>query len=453
MVILCNRALPGEVVLAKITSVKKGYAIAEKEATIRQHANAVQAPCSHFGPCGGCTLQNLDYASQLQAKRDQVLQALQRIASLVEATEATVHPMVPCQQQYHYRNKMQFSFSSSRWIVEGGKERVEKKTFSLGLLKPGSFHEVLPISTCWIQDDTANVILQTVAAAAPKCGLVAFDASTKKGSLVSLTVRRGTSPNDGGPTYMALITSRRAEDAQRLTPLVQALVAAVPRLASIVHAVSPDGRGVGAARISRITPLHGSRVIQERLCGLWFDISPESFFQTNTAQAEVLYEMVSKAAALRPDDVAADLYCGTGTIALRLARDCAHVHAYDSSAAAVSDAASSARRNGVRNVSFGMCDLRRGADVATALTAHRPAPRVVVVDPAREGLSPPLLGMLRGCEAQRLVYVSCNPNTLARDLRALCEGVGPRFRFSLAWPIDMFPHTDHVEVLAVLDRA
>lgn len=506
-VVLCERALPGEELVAEITLVKKGYAEAIKKEVLKPHANAVTAHCRHFGPCGGCTLQSLQYEMQLQEKQQQIEQMLQRVGK-VSNVQDVVQPIKPCNQLYHYRNKMQFCFSSKNWNPAGTPSITARPT--LGMLQPGNFENVLPIESCSLQDDSANAILKVVREECCQPGPLwpVLPSGEMQAVLQHLVIRRGRAHPAAAPNYMVIISSTQQppELSQLMSQLASKIVAAVPAVVSVIHAISEQptsagstttttggghgssrqgARGRGGARPRRrYEVLHGRSTISDVLGGVSFDISSESFFQTNTEQAQVLVDLVRSAAQLRGScrDVLLDLYCGTGTFGLALAAHVSHVYGYDISGPAIADAARTAARNGITNATFRQGDLEkialdlvpdqlrqppgdggaaRGAKVRSRLprppaTAESlPVPDVVVVDPARAGLERKVVEFLNKCGARRVVYVSCNVATQARDLDRLCHGTaaspGP-WRLVSVQGCDMFPHTDHVEVVAVLER-
>jgi len=657
-VVLCNRALPGERLLAEIIAVKKGFAEARKLQTLAPHRHAVPAPCPHFGPCGGCSLQSLAYEAQLQEKQNQVIQTLKRVGKL-SGVEDVIKPIIGCnpfQSQNHgsdifgYRNKLQFTFSSLCWEPAAAGSTLLRKEGSggdlsggcivtrpvLGFLRPGSQTEVLPITKCWLQDDTANTILEGVRREAlEERRLLPYNDPSGKGFLKHLVIRSSrpappssAAPSDtpganlhhhhhqqqqqqqqkvkpGGLSYESgpgssqqekeylvtfVVTSRDAVAA--LQPVADSLVASIPQVIGVVvKAVDQQqvglqagnkaergasvkrhrqgsrkselskklprqqqaqkqpsvGGGGWSGRSSDIRLLAGSRAyLVETMRGLQLRVSPDSFLQTNTAQAEVLYKAISDAAQLQPSDSLLDLYCGAGSIGLSLAQQCAHVVGYEAEGAAIADAHHNAAVNGVHNTSFACVDLTTGvpdpsevnagpqqaqlhtigqglaqSSEAGVLTANQPgveaakdvvpvgaavaegnslaggptgaraawlSPDVIVCDPARAGLSSAVVDYLRTSTARRCVYVSCNPATQARDLALLCSSANevsdgasrkqgptkeemslqrnkyeyvsagrrpsrpPAFRLVSLQAVDMFPHTDHVETLAVLDR-
>eukprot|EP00899_Mesostigma_viride_P003873 jgi/Mesvir1/13487/Mv16536-RA.1 len=468
-VVLCEGALPGERLIARITKRQSSHAEAVKIATLEPHANKVEPPCPHFTSCGGCKLQNLAYESQLAAKESQVRELIGRLGKFPDVA-SLMKPIVPCAQPYRYRNKMEFSFSTRVWTAEApAKNRdaprpPEVAGYALGLHAPGRFDKVLPISSCHLQHEVADRVLALVDAYARSHQeeLPAYDNVAHKGFLRSLMVRKGSNADTGAPEFMINFVTSDTEDApHRLAPLSSLLVQHLGDcIASVVvNVTSTKG---GSTLGERQYVLHGRPYITEQLRGLRFEISANSFFQTNTGQAEVLYALVEEACGLRSDgsEVLLDLFCGTGTIGLSMARKLRRLVGYEIVEAAVADARSNAARNGISNAEFRVADLMK---VAQEIGRDVPRPDVICTDPNRPGMGKKLLSFLATSGCPRIVYVSCNPATQARDLDILCHGpegdeegsvgdrVGPYELVSIQ-PVDMFPHTPHVESIAVLQR-
>lgn len=433
------RALPGELLTARITSAKSRWAKAEKVESLRPHEHAAEPSCQHFGPCGGCTFQSLEYAAQLRAKESQVAELMQRVGGISDPT--TVLPIVPCDMQLQYRNKMEFSFGPTS-------TRSGTVALALGLHRPGSNTAVVPIAACSLQTHAANEILHIVGQACSGAGLDR-NGDTGATPLLEHVVIRHSQAQDA---YLVnIITGRPA--GKELAPIAAALMRH-PKVTSVVNSVSVPGRPLEERRIAKEVALGGSGKLVERLCGLEFEFGANSFFQTNTRQAERLFGMVQAAAAAGPEDIVCDLYCGTGTIALTLARQCRLVWGIEVNPAAVTDAKRNADRNGIANAGFLVGDVNK---LLPELGTKVPAPTIAVVDPARPGLEAEAVAFLRGCGARRLVYVSCNPASQARDIKALCStdlgASGQAYRLVSVQPVDMYPQTPHVETIAVLERA
>jgi 23S rRNA (uracil1939-C5)-methyltransferase len=381
--------------------------------------------------CGGCSFQDVRYAVQLELKRDMVEHAL-RDAGLAAEIEACVG----CDEPWAYRNKMDFSFSARRWVGEDEPEDAPAD-FALGLHPAGQFHKVLDVEACPIQADECTAIVQTARRLALEQGLAPWHIQRHEGLLRHLVLRCSVAT---GEILVVLATAREA--AERVAPYAAALVAAHPSIATVVQSINPHGAQTAIGE--REVILHGSGAIHERLAGLEFRLSARSFFQTNTAQAERLVELVRAAAAARAEDVLYDVYCGAGVLGLALACDVRELHGFELVEAAVRDAWRNAAHNRVLNAQF------VAGDVVESLSADgRSAPDVAIVDPPRAGLHPKILPALGAMPFRRLVYVSCNPRSAARDVASLAAA---GLRLTRVQPIDLFPHTAHVESVLTLER-
>ncbi|GAX77628.1 hypothetical protein CEUSTIGMA_g5071.t1 [Chlamydomonas eustigma] len=701
-VILCDRALPGEKLKAKITKVQKGFAEAQKLSILSTHHSAVSPRCPHFGPCGGCTLQSMSYEAQLLEKQNQVYQTLRRVGKLSDL-ELAMRSIAGCADIFEYRNKIQFTYSHKTWSSAAGdlgayvQEEVDCQLrgsvieeSSLGLLLRGYHDIVVPVQTCHLQDNTANRILQVVRKALQTLGILPYNHPSGKGVLRHVVIRKGSGlpmpvledPSALKPAsshYMVTLLATKFVP-KLLHPLAQAVMDAVPEVLGVTHRVpeeksktprngsphsshsssmtkvtfkahqmkgirgSPSVTTVAAGHYSSALAspaLHDVKVAEEKCGGgrdlmespphtsppvdlsnirsptasgnmhlegsqrnshtligqshvidtlgeLRFSISDRSFFQTNTQQAHVLYDLVRHAAALKSTDILLDLYCGTGAIGLYLASDCAAVLGVETVEQAVIDAQQNAALNQISNAVFLCADMtdlaelwlqpetsptrmfgapqrarqiktgnesvKRECEVSKNQSANsfevdddshvpghplpsssrpignatrsvkeeqhidptelhiipeilRRQPDVVVVDPARAGLTPTVIRFLKASGARRIVYVSCNPATQARDLALLLspnetlepshssskkahsskngsakrsvrqfgatnnmsakqfssdakikqqqdslEAQSGVFQLVSVQACDLFPHTDHVETVVVLDR-
>ncbi|KAH9327523.1 hypothetical protein KI387_007701, partial [Taxus chinensis] len=327
-VVMCDRALPGERFIGRITRVKKGhFAEGKKLKTISCHSDWVTAPCEHATDCGGCKTQNLAYETQVRAKEQQVRELMIRIGRFPiqgHGCEEYMKPILPCDVQFHYRNKMEFSFGTKSWVSEDTVNREdgpEMNKAALGLHVPGRFDKILPIKNCLLQHKVANQVLAIVQEGwlDPMSYLLPYDVHKHTGFLKHLTLRTGRDYGTGLLQVMVnFITS--CHKPKLLQPIVQKIVDTVPEVVSIVNNVNTSVGNTSVGEEEYI--LHGNSTITETLRGLTFEISANSFFQTNTRQADVLYSLVEEAASLRGDssEIVLDLFCGTGTIGLTLAK-------------------------------------------------------------------------------------------------------------------------------------
>ncbi len=432
-VIFVKDAIPGDRVEAKITRRKTNYAEARLIRLIRPSALRITAPCPYFDWCGGCTWQNIPYQDQLKFKRQHVLENLEHIGS-IERLE--VKATIPSPMIWGYRNKMEFSFSDRRWLLPAELGNMDiKRTYALGLHIPGTFDKILDIDHCLLQSETANDVLRITDEYCRDHGLEPYGIKTHSGFMRFLVIRESKS---NGELMVNLVTGHR--DPERLTPLADLIIKQVPEVKSVVNNVNTRKAQIAFGEEEVL--LRGKNTISEKIGSLHFDISPNSFFQTNTAQAEILYRIAADFAGLSGREIVWDLYAGTGTITLFLAQRSKHVFGFELIESAVADARKNARENGIENVSFIAGDLLKNID------RFKPEPDVIVVDPPRSGMHPSVCTRLAASPAKRIVYVSCNPSTLARDISSL----SPDYRVQNVQPVDMFPHTYHIETVVLLEK-
>ncbi|MFB0515353.1 MAG: 23S rRNA (uracil(1939)-C(5))-methyltransferase RlmD [Candidatus Neomarinimicrobiota bacterium] len=442
-VVFVERALPGQRVRARILKRRKGFAEARLEDVLQPSPHAVEPQCPHFGVCGGCATQNYAYEKQLEQKQAQVGDLFARLGGF---TDIAVQPIIGCRETYHYRNKMEFTFSPQPWIIDL-EDAGSASSWALGLHVPGRFDKVLDIHECWLQQPVASAVLQRVKSKVEELGLEPYDIKTHTGFLRNLVIRTAGTAPDSLQVMVNLVTSR--EEPQRLKPLADDVVADFPQVVSVVNNVNTRKAAVAYGEWEIV--LHGKPTITEDLRGLSFDISANSFFQTNTRQAEVLYGLIQQACALTGEEVVYDLYSGTGTIAITLARHAKEAAGFEVVASAVEDAARNAMINEIYNARFFHADLsaRYFTTQGQRLRRQLPPPDVIVADPPRAGMHPRLVEEVLALGPRKVVYLSCNPATQVRDVRRLCDG---GYRLTALQPVDMFPHTPHVENICLLVR-
>jgi 23S rRNA (uracil1939-C5)-methyltransferase len=431
-----RRGAPGARVRAAVVSRRRDRVEARWLETLRASDASAEPVCAHFGTCGGCSFQDVAYAAQLEEKRELVQRAL-RAAGLGSDATPSIAPCVPCDVPWHYRNKMDFTFGTRAWL-ESADDAPESR-LALGLHPLGYHSKVLEVRACAIAFEGADRILASARTLARAHGLDAWDQQLRTGLLRHLVLRRSAA---SGEVLAYLITTEEA--GERVAPYARALIAEHPEIATFVQGVNarPSLVAVG----ERDLLLHGSGVLRERLQGLEFTLSAGAFFQTNTAQAEKLAAIVRAQAACKPDDVVIDLYCGTGVWTLILAREAREAWGFELVESAVRDARSNAQRNAIASAHF------VAGDVASSLfeAATRPPPDVLCVDPPRAGVHPRVLEALCTSTARRLVYVSCNPAVAAREAVLL---VRAGWRLEAVQPVDLFPHTPHLECVFTFERA
>ena len=422
-VVFVRRGLPGDTVRAQVTKVKRGFAEAIATGVVTPGAQRVEAPCAHYPSCGGCRFQDLAYEAQVAAKHDQVRDALVRIGRVADPP---LERILPAESQFHYRNKLEYSFTDT---PQGA---------ALGFHRAGRWDEVLQVDRCWLTTDAGNAIREIVREWAQEEGLPAYNQETQTGYLRHLVVREG---RNTGQALVQLVTA--PGDLQGDDRLVAAL-RAVPEVRSIHWAVNDS-----PAEVTNLPTnlLWGEEAIEEELLGLRFRIRPNAFLQTNTAMAERLYELAIEYAGLTGNETVYDLYCGTGTIALAMAGRALTVWGVEVSEESVACAIENAALNNVTNAAFFAGEVGSSLE---DLVGRAGKPDVVVVDPPRAGLMPKALRGLGRLEAPKIVYVSCNPTTLAGNVKDLTTEWG--YLLVRVRPVDMFPHTPHVESVSLLTR-
>ena len=399
----------------------------------------VPARCRHFGTCGGCSLQDLAYGAQLEELRASLARLLARV--LGEDAVPEVAPVVPCEPPWGYRNKMDFTFAARRWVMADEPEGADD-TFALGLHVPGRYDKVLDVHSCDIAFPEAAPLLASTRRLARELGLAPWDVRTHAGLLRHLVLRKGEAT---GEIMVDLVTSAPAET--EVDALARALLAEHPGITTLVQNVNRGVALVAVGEEERV--LHGPGVIHERVGGLSFAISANSFFQTNTRQAERLLALVVERARPRADGLVLDLYCGAGLFATKLAATCERVVGFEVVESAVRDAERNAARNGVANVRFVAGDLAVTSTAESLAALGLGAPDVCVVDPPRAGMHESVTYRLGRLAPRRIVYVSCNPASGVRDVAALSRA---GYVLSAVEPIDLFPHTPHLECVLTLDR-
>jgi 23S rRNA (uracil1939-C5)-methyltransferase len=422
-VVFVRRGLPGDKVRARVTKVQRRHAEALATDVLQPSPLRVEAPCKHYPACGGCRFQDLAYEAQIEAKQSQVADALRRIGGIADPP---LEPILPAEEIFHYRNKLEYSFTQ----LEDGP--------TLGFHKAGRWDEVLEIERCWLTTDLGNAIRNAVREWARGDRLVAYDQKEHTGYLRHLVVREG---RNTGQVLVQLVTA--AGEKFDTGGFVETL-RHFPEVRSIHWSVNES-----SAEVTNLPTklLWGDDAIEEELCGLRVRVRPNAFLQTNTQMAEKLYGLAREFASLTGNETVYDLYCGIGTIGLVLARDALTVWGVDVSEESIACALENAELNGVGNAAFFAGNV---GQVLEELHERSGDPDVVVVDPPRAGLAGKALKRLGEIGAPRIVYVSCNPTTLAGDLKRLGSEYGYVLR--RATPVDMFPHTPHVEAVALLER-
>ncbi|GAB4328717.1 MAG: 23S rRNA (uracil(1939)-C(5))-methyltransferase RlmD [Calditrichia bacterium] len=431
-VVFVEGTVPGDRVKAKIRRIKSSYIEARLHELIKPSHLRTQAKCSHFGYCGGCKWQYLDYEQQLHFKKEHVRESLVHIGKI---DIPAVNDTLPSPLLFGYRNKMEFSFTNSRWLtlVELNNPDI-KKDFGLGLHVPGKFDQIMNIDTCWLQDETMNRILNLSQQYFKKSQFPIYDLKTHQGLLRFLVIRKSFYEKN---YQVNVVTSEKA--VEELTEYSEYLTREVPEIVSVVNTVNsrPAQIALGEAEYT----ITGRDFLLEKIDPFIFRLSASSFFQTNPLQAERLYQVVKDFVG-SGHNLLWDLYCGTGTIAMILSEQAKRIVGFELVESAVKDAAENCREHEIGNCSF------IGGDLRQSILGQTETPDVVVCDPPRSGMHEDVVKAILKSNPASIVYVSCNPTTQARDIQLLAEN----YRVSAVQPVDMFPHTYHIESVVKLER-
>lgn len=437
-VLFVEGAVPGDVVDVHVTKDKKSWAAGRATALITPSPDRVEPFCQHFGTCGGCKWQMLPYEKQLQYKHQQVQDQLQRIGQVALPELQTI---LGSPYERYYRNKLEFTFSAHRYRTHEEIRAAEGAAFpaepALGFHAPGLFDKVVPIHTCYLQQEPTNLLLQVLRAYSEQHNLVYYDYHSQKGWLRNVILRATTT----GEVLVNLVLQH--EDKATRIALLDHMLAEIPGITSLHYTI--NGKVNDSLHDQDVICYHGKPYIEEVLEEFRFKISPKSFFQTNSYQAETLYKVTREFAGLTGSEVLYDLYCGTGSIGIFCSQGAKKVIGIEVIADAVKDAHENARMNGLDHCQFYAGDV---ADICTdAFFAEHGRPDVIITDPPRAGMHEKLVEQLLRIRAPKVVYVSCNPATQARDLQLLDAA----YRITRLQPVDMFPHTHHIENVALLE--
>lgn len=433
LTVFVDQAIPGDQVLVRIVKKKKNFAEARILELKHPSSQRVKAPCAYSGLCGGCKWQFLDYAHQLLYKQQHVQESLAHIGQI---SDVVVHPTLPSKHIFGYRNKMEFSCATQRWLLpeELGCEGVDAG-IAIGLHVPGTYYKVLDIETCLLQPDLGNQLLADVREYILSSGKPIYGLKSHEGFWRFLVLRHSVAYNQW---MVNLVTA--SEDRSVVQGLADQLFEKYAEVVSVVNNITARKAGVALGEYE--TTLAGESVIIEAIGPYLFEISSNSFFQTNSTGARVLYDTVQKYAGLTGQESVVDLYCGAGTIAIYLAEKAETVVGMEMAESAVDDAIRNCRRNHIDNCRFIAGDIR------FTLKSLDRYPDVMVIDPPRTGMHQDVVDQVLALAPRKVVYVSCNPATLARDLAMMKDA----YVVQEVQPVDMFPHTFHIESVAKLIR-
>lgn len=434
LVVFVDHSVPGDIADVEITYKRRRFVEGKIKQLITPSPHRSEPFCEHFGTCGGCKWQQLSYAAQLQYKQDHVAENLTKLSGL---DLPLINPIIGSQETKYYRNKLEYTFSNKRWLTqeEIGSDTVLERN-GLGFHVPRRFDKVLDINNCYLQADPSNAVRLAVKKYALDNGLTFFDIREQHGLLRNLIIRTSTTGQ------LMVIVQVFEPNMDAINDLMRFLDGQFPEITSLNYIINQKKNET--FNDQEVVCVKGTPYIEEKMSDLTFRIGPKSFYQTNSRQAEKLYEVAKKMAALTGSEVVYDLYTGTGTIANYVARDSKKVIGVEYVPEAIADAKVNSEINGITNTAFFAGDMK---DVLNdAFVAKHGTPDVVIVDPPRAGMHEDVVEMLQRIKPERLVYVSCNPATQARDIEWLSEA----FSVEEIQPVDMFPHTQHVENVILL---
>ncbi len=436
-VILVKNAVPGDVGKLMITKKRRKYIEGVLIEIETPSPYRIEPKCMHFGVCGGCKWQHMSYEAQLKYKQNEVANNLKKIANL---TSPETLPILGSKEVFYYRNKMEFSFSASRWLSEEEVKsdiQIENKN-ALGLHIPGMWNKVLDLNECFLQANPSNKIRLAVNEYANKNGLSFYDLYLKKGLLRTLMVRTSTTGD------VMVVLQFGENNKQESMDLLEFIKNSFPEITSLLYTINKKENDV--LYDLDIKTYFGKDFIVEKLEELQFKIGPKSFFQTNSLQALALYKKVRELLGEDKESIVYDLYSGTGTIAQFVAKNFLKVIGIESVEEAVQAAKESAKQNDVLNATFFCGDMKEMLN--EEFTAKHGVPKVIVTDPPRDGMHPKVVENILQIAPEKIIYVSCNSATQARDIALMEE----KYKVTIIQPVDMFPQTYHVENIIVLEK-
>lgn len=440
-VVFTKYTVPGDRVLATIQKNRKRFFEAKVEKILVESPDRITPPCRYFGTCGGCSWQNMTYEKQLEWKSVNVRDVFQRIGKI----DTDFKQIMGAEMEYGYRNKMEFSFGASRWLTEeeiNSGLPIEDKDFAFGLHLPGRYDKIIDIKSCDLQQSYANEILNAVRLYAGDFKLSAYNVRSHEGFLRGLIIRH-SKLNDEFLTIMITQKPKTDEENKFIEWYKNDFSTMFTKVSTAVYAINESGNPVD---ISGFEIVKGDGFIKESILGIEYKISPFSFFQTNSYQLDKFIGLIIEAANLNSQQTVWDLYCGTGSIALPASKYSKKVIGIEIVDSSIRDAKENAGLNGIDNVEFITADLHHKRLPGLLNSLDRPD--VVITDPPRAGMSPNLINHLLDIAPGRIVYVSCNPATQARDCALLSE----KYQVLSVQPVDMFPQTYHIECVAILQK-
>jgi 23S rRNA (uracil1939-C5)-methyltransferase len=432
LAVFVDQAVPLDVVIARIIKKKRNFANANIIEIIKKSPFRIDSPCVYSSYCGGCKWQFLKYEKQLKYKRQHVIDSLKHIGFI---KEVNVHPTIPSELIYGYRNKMEFSCSDRKWLMPDEMDMGNLDlNFALGLHVAGAFHKVLDIKKCLLQPALGNDILDDIRQYIKKSNVQVYGLKSHIGFWRFVVLRHSIAHDQ----WMVNIVTAN-ESRKNVQPLVDLLTKKYPQIVSVINNINTRKAGIAVGEYEIL--LSGSPFIRDKIGRFEFKISANSFFQTNTLGAEILYEKVREYAGLSGKEYVVDLYCGAGTISIFLADSARELVGIEIAESAVQDAEVNCRNNGISNCRFIHGDVKDWLEQVKK-------PDVMIIDPPRAGMHKNVVKQVLDMSPDKIVYVSCNPATMARDLSKMKND----YNVLEVQPVDMFPHTYHIESVARLER-
>ena len=433
--VLVSGAVPGDIVNARVKKSKSNYYEAEMIEIVERSPFRVEPRCMHFGVCGGCKWQNLSYEKQLEFKQDEVYNHIKRIGGI---DDFEVMPILGSEEQYFYRNKMEFSFSNARWLTqyEISSEENFGNRDALGFHIPGMWSKILDLNECFLQEDPSNAMRLAIKKHAVENGLEFFDVRNQEGFLRTIMFRQ----NSKGEWMLLFQLFRQEKENQQ--KLFDFMLSEFPQIKTLLFCI--NAKQNDSLYDQDVQTYYGDGFLMEEMEGLHFKIGPKSFFQTNYKQALNLYAKTLEFADLKGDEVVYDLYTGTGTIAQYVARKAKQVIGIESVQESIDAAKEHAELNGLTNCTFYCGDMKEIFN--DEFIAQHPKADVLITDPPRDGMHQKVVEQILKIAPEKIVYVSCNSATQARDLALMKD----HYKLVKILPVDMFPQTHHVENIALL---
>lgn len=440
-VVFVAGAYPGDIVKARLLKIKNSYAEALTINIISPSKDRVKANCKFFGTCGGCKQQDLNYETQAQYKHKQVEEIFNKLGGF---TDFKIETIIPSKNVFHYRNKMEFSFSDKRWLtkeeiaIEGNIDR----DFALGLHIPRIFDKVLDVDECFLQSEVSNKILNFTRDYFKQRNTSIYSTKSHAGFLRNLVIKQSFHTND---LMVNLVTSE--ENDELINNYSDELRKEIPQVTTLINNINKKFAAVAIGDYEKV--IYGPGYIYDEIGNHKFRISANSFFQTNTLQAEKLYQTALEFAELKGNEIIYDLYSGAGTIAIYISDKAKKVYAFEAVESAIADAKVNADLNNILNVKFFAADLYKSF-LPIVDKYNIPKPDVMIIDPPRSGMHPTTVDDVIKLFPNKIVYVSCNPATQVRDIKLMVEA---GYKLIKIKPVDMFPHTFHIENVALLQKS